>query len=116
MNVLIIVNDPPYGTERAFNALRLARHLLRDERVSLRIFLMADAVACAKRDQTTPNGYYNLGRMLRAVLAKGAAVGTCGSCMDARGLREEELLEGVHRSTMEQLAAWTLEAERVVTF
>jgi len=116
MNVLIILNDPPYGTERSYNGLRLARQLTQDDGVELRLFLMADAVACAKDGQTTPNGYYNIGRMVRSVVRKGGDAGACGTCMDARGLTEEELLDGVHRSTMEELGAWTLEADKVVVF
>jgi uncharacterized protein involved in oxidation of intracellular sulfur len=116
MHVLIILNDPPYGTERSYNGLRLARQLTQDDGVRLRLFLMADAVACAKDGQTTPNGYYNIGRMVRSVVRKGADVGACGTCMDARGLTEEELLDGVHRSTMDELGAWTLEADKVVVF
>lgn len=116
MNVLIILNDPPYGTERSYNGLRLARQLGQNEDVTLRMFLMADAVACAKDGQTTPNGYYNVGRMVRAVVRKGADVGACGTCMDARGLGDDELLDGVHRSTMDELGSWTIEADKVVTF
>lgn len=116
MNVLIILNDPPYGTERSYNGLRLARQLTQDDGVELRLFLMADAVACAKDGQTTPNGYYNVARMVRSVARKGANVGACGTCMDARGLRDEELLDGVHRSTMDELGTWTLEADKVVVF
>jgi uncharacterized protein involved in oxidation of intracellular sulfur len=115
MNVLMILNDPPYGTERSYNGLRLARQLAKDDGVSLRVFLMADAVACAKRGQATPNGYYNLERMVRSV-GRSASVGACGTCMDARGLAEDELLDGVHRSTMDELGRWTIEADKVVTF
>jgi len=77
---------------------------------------MADAVACAKRGQGTPKGYYNMETMLRALLGHHGEVGLCGSCMDARGLTAAEILEGAHRSSMEELTAWTLAADRVVTF
>jgi len=114
--ILLILNDPPYGTERSYNGLRLARELGKRDDVQLRVFLMADAVACAKRGQTTPNGYYNLERMIRSVVAKGAEVGACGTCMDARGLGDGDLLDGVHRSTMDELGTWTLEADRTLVF
>ena len=77
---------------------------------------MADAAACAKRGQQVPNGYYNLGRMLKAVTTKGVPVGVCGSCMDARGIAESELEEGTRRSSMEELTDWTLWADKVVVF
>ena len=116
MTILLILNDPPYGTERSYNGLRLALQLSKQDDVAVRVFLMADAVGCARSGQTTPDGYYNVERMLRGVLTRGGEVGTCGTCMDARGLAGSELLEGVARSTMEELGRWVAEADRVVTF
>ncbi len=116
MNVLVILNDPPCGTERTYNGLRLAGALVKRPDVTARIFLMADAAAGAKTGQTVPQGFYNLGRMLQVVLQHGGAVGVCGSCMDARGLADADLIEGARRSTMEELADWTLWADRVVVF
>ena len=77
---------------------------------------MAAAVACAKPGQTTPDGYYNIGRMLKGLTTRGVEVGACGSCMDARGYTAADLAEGVSRSSMPQLAEWTLWADRVITF
>lgn len=114
--ILIILNDPPYGTERSYNGLRLALALPKTEpEARVNLFLMADAVACAKAGQETPNGYYNLERMLRAALRHGEVL-ACGSCLDARGLAEGELLEGVRRSSMDELARRTLAADRVLVF
>ena len=92
MKVLVILNDPPYGTERSYNGLRL------------------------KAGQKVPTGYYSLERMLKLVLQRGGGVGACGSCLDARGIVEAELLSGVRRSSMEQLTDWTLWADQVITF
>ncbi|TAJ99541.1 MAG: hypothetical protein EPO36_10765 [Chloroflexota bacterium] len=116
MHILIIVNDGPYGTERSYNGLRLALALAKVEGTTVRVFLMADAVACAKPGQTTPEGYYNIGRMLKGLATRGVQIGACGSCMDARGYTESDLAEGVTRSSMPELAAWTIEAGKVVTF
>jgi uncharacterized protein involved in oxidation of intracellular sulfur len=116
VNVLLILNDGPYGTERSYNGLRLALALAKTEDTTVRIFLLADAVACAKPGQTTPEGYYNIGRMLKGLTTNGVEVGTCGSCMDARGYTDADLTKGISRSSMTQLAAWTLEADQVVTF
>jgi len=72
MKTLIILNDPPYGTERSYNGLRLAGSLLRLEpNLDLSVFLMGDAVFCAKAGQETPTGYYNLERMLKPILRSG---------------------------------------------
>ncbi len=116
MNALLILNDGPYGTERPYNGLRLALALAKTEGTAVRVFLMADAVGCAKRGQATPEGYYNIGRMLRGLTSRGVDVGACGSCLDARGYADADLAEGVARSSMAQLAEWTLWADRVVTF
>ena len=112
---LFIVNDAPYGNERAYNALRLAGALASREGQAVRLFLMADAVTCAKSGQKVPKGYYNVQLMLGKVIRKGE-VGLCGTCMDARGLRDEELIEGARRGSLAQLADWTAEADKVLVF
>jgi uncharacterized protein involved in oxidation of intracellular sulfur len=76
---------------------------------------MADAVACAKGGQQVPDGYYNVQLMLGKIVRKGD-VALCGTCMDARGLREDEVIEGARRSTLAQLADWTTEADTVLVF
>lgn len=116
MTTLFIINDPPYGTERAYNALRLAHALIkRDPEAGVTVFLMADAVAGARKGQKTPDGYYNIERMLKRVVTKGRVL-LCGTCMDARGIGEEEVLDGASRSTMEELAEVTATADRVLVF
>ena len=77
---------------------------------------MGDAAACAKAGQQVPQGYYSLERMLRVVTQADGEVGVCGSCMDARGIREAELSENARRSTLEELADWAVWAERVLVF
>lgn len=114
MRSLLIINDPPYGTERLYNALRLALALIkRDHEVV--VFLMADAVLSAKTWQKTPDGYYNAERMVRGVARSGTLL-LCGTCMDARGLTTEELVEGAEQSTMEALARETELADKVLVF
>lgn len=117
MNLLFILNDPPYGTERNYNALRLAHTLLkRDSATEVTVFLMADAVACAKRAQKTPDGYYNLERMVKRFTSAPSRLLLCGTCMDARGLSEADLVDGARRSSMDELAEATLTADRVLVF
>ena len=113
---LFILNDAPYGTERSYNALRLAGALARREAEEVRVFLIGDAAACAKAGQKVPQGYYNLEVMLRGVARNGGQIGVCGTCMDARGIGDAELAEGCARSTLEQLADWTQQAGRVLVF
>jgi uncharacterized protein involved in oxidation of intracellular sulfur len=113
MKHLFILNDAPYGSERSYNGLRLALALAKQADTELRVFLMADAVFCAKGGQSTPEGYYNIQRMLRGVVTKGAEVACCGTCMDARGMTDGDLCEGTRRSTMAELADWTVAADKI---
>jgi uncharacterized protein involved in oxidation of intracellular sulfur len=116
MKTLIICNDPPYGSERSWNGLRLAGALARRGGIEVRVFLLGDAVGCAVAGQKVPDGYYHLDRMTESAARHGAAVGCCGTCLDARGITGERLVKGAHRATLEELADWTLWADRVITF
>jgi uncharacterized protein involved in oxidation of intracellular sulfur len=116
MNVLLIVNGPAYGSELPFNAMRLAKTLVQREGVDVRVFLMGDAVGTAIDGHQLPDGYYHLDRMVHGLIRRGSEIGCCGTCLDARGIDETHLVEGSFRSTMEQLADWTLDADRIVTF
>jgi uncharacterized protein involved in oxidation of intracellular sulfur len=116
MKTLLILNDAPYGTERSYNGARLAGSLSKVAGEEVKLFLLGDAAACAKRGQKVPEGYYNLELMLGRVARNGAAVGVCGTCMDARGIGETELLDGAHRSTLAELTAWTQWADKVIAF
>ncbi|MEW6028529.1 MAG: DsrE/DsrF/TusD sulfur relay family protein [Chloroflexota bacterium] len=68
---LLIVNDAPYGNERPYNALRHALNLVRREEVRVKVFLIADAVYCARKGQKTPEGYYNIERMVKSLAKRG---------------------------------------------
>ena len=114
MNILIILNDPPYGTERSYNGLRLAKSLVGDDN-QVTVFLMADAVSCAKRGQQVPQGFYNLELMVKSVVRRGKVL-LCGTCMDARGLTDGDIVEGGVRSTMPELAECTLASDKVLVF
>lgn len=100
MKTLFILNDTPYGTERSYNGLRLARSLSKMAEETVRVFLMGDAVTCAKSGQKVPEGYYNAGDMVRMA---GGEVALCGTCMDARALTEAEIVPGSRRSTLKEL-------------
>jgi uncharacterized protein involved in oxidation of intracellular sulfur len=112
---LFVVHDPPYGTERTYNGIRWARQLLdADPANQMRVFNFGDAVIAATTGQKVPNGYYNLAKMTTALVAKGALIGNCGGCMDARGPPGERLIEDAHRSSMSELAEWSAWADHVV--
>jgi uncharacterized protein involved in oxidation of intracellular sulfur len=114
---LFILHDPPYGTECCYSALRLANAVGKaDPDRCVTVLLMADAGLAAKAGQKTPDGYYNMERMLRRPLAGKGEVLLCRTCMYARGLVQADVLEGARRSTLDELAAATLAADKVLVF
>ena len=116
MVMLIILNEAPYGNERSYQGLRLAGALLKmEEDLDLTVYMVGDAVACAKKGQKTPNGYYNIERMLRPVLRKGSVM-VCRTCVEARGLEQDDLMEGVLITRLGELANMTLEADKVLVY
>jgi uncharacterized protein involved in oxidation of intracellular sulfur len=101
---------------RASSLSIIVSELLAGDGVEPRVFLMGDAVTCAIAGQKTPDGYYALDRMLRSFARHGGGVACCGTCLDARGLAKEHLIAEAPRSSMAELADWTLEADQVLTF
>jgi uncharacterized protein involved in oxidation of intracellular sulfur len=117
MITLFIINDAPYGTEKAYNALRLAMAMQNEQAgLEINIFLMADAVTCAVPAQSTPRGYYSIEKMIMSLIKKRTQVKACGSCCSARGIDNIRLITGVEISTITQLAKWSIEADKILTF
>lgn len=116
--IFIIINDAPYGTEKAYNALRMAMTLQKEHgsEVEVKLFLLADAVFCGLPNQKTPSGYYNIERMLKSVLKNGAEVKSCGGCSEARGIAQLPFIKGVQLSNMKEFSRWTVECDKVLTF
>lgn len=116
MKTLFILNDAPYGNERSYNALRLAGALSKVEGEVVKVFLIGDAASCAKRGQKVPEGFYNIEVMLGRVVRNRGEVGACGSCLDARAITDSELIEGTHKSSLDELTSWTQWADKAIVF
>lgn len=117
VQILFLINDAPYGTEKFYNACRLAMTIHKEQsEVEVNVFLMADAVTGALVNQNTPQGYYNVERMLKAIINKGGQVKLCGGCINARGVATLQFIEGCTRSNMSELAQWSVESVKVFTF
>jgi len=117
MKYLFIINDAPYGTEKTYNAFRLAMQIKKDYPENMIwIFLMADAATCALANQKTPQGYYNIETMIKAVINKGGKVKICGSCAEARGIKNLQLIKGTYISNMPELADWSVQADKILIF
>ena len=115
MKILFILNEAPYGVEKNYNALRLAGSLWK-KNVELKVFLFGDAVYCAKQGQSVPQGYYNIEVMLKSLITHHAEIGLCSSCMNSHGMKDEEMIEGTKRSSMDELTDWTIWADKVMVF
>ena len=70
-NILFVINDGPYGNERAYSALRLALNLVKRPEATVCVFLTGDGVQCARKGQKTPDGYYNVERMVKSLARRG---------------------------------------------
>ena len=114
--VLIVITEPVYGSDNPYNALRLAKSLLEKDDVRLSIYLLGDAVVGARKGQQTPKGFYNFGKMLMMFANKGVPMAVCITCMDARGIREQDLIDGVRMGGMQVLSEWVLTHDKVLTF
>ncbi|MCL1095616.1 DsrE/DsrF/TusD sulfur relay family protein [Shewanella kaireitica] len=116
-HILIIVNDAPYGSERLFNALRLAIQLNEQENppAKVSLFLLSDAITAVIPKQNPGEGY-NIQQMLEIIIAQGSQVKFCASCMHSRGLAELKVIEGCDVATMDDLAQWVIIADKTVTF
>lgn len=113
--ITMIINEAAYGKERAWNAFRLARAMIVKD-MEVNIFLLEDGVTVAKKGQRPPEGYYNLEEMLNELIQSGAKVLACGTCLQARGLSQIDLVPGVEVGKMLDLAEWIKESKSVLSF
>ncbi len=116
MKVLFILNDAPYGSERTYNGLRLAGALSKQEGNTVRVFLIGDGASSAHRNQKVPSGFYNVETMIGNVVRHGGEIAICGTCMDARGMGDGDIADGTHRSTLAELAEWTVWSDKTLVF
>ncbi|MFW9874428.1 MAG: DsrE/DsrF/TusD sulfur relay family protein [Candidatus Thorarchaeota archaeon] len=108
----IVIGDGPYTSERPFTMLRFAYTALLEEH-KVNVFLVEDGIFVGKKNQD-PTTYENLGKWMTDIISEGATVKACGVCMKARGISEEELLEGIEKSTMNSLVEMCVEADNVL--
>jgi uncharacterized protein involved in oxidation of intracellular sulfur len=116
MKTLFILNEACYGSELTYNGLRLAGSLSKREDNQVRVFLMGDAATAGHKDQKVPQGFYNVEVMLGNVMHHRGEIGICGTCMDARGITEADLIIGTRRSSLSELTDWTIWADKVLVF
>jgi uncharacterized protein involved in oxidation of intracellular sulfur len=116
MEYLLVLNDSPYGSQRTYNALRLAGALAKDATRGVSIFLLGDGVVSGLRRQSPADASYNVQEMLRLLAAQGISIGACRTCLEARGIDDASLVAGINRRTLDDLRNWTQEATKVLVF
>ena len=116
MEFLLILNDSPYGSQRTYNALRLAGALAKGAGAEISIFLLGDGVVGGLRMQSPADASYNVQEMMRILATQGVSIGACRTCLEARGIDDAALVAGVQRRTLDDLREWTEEATKVMVF
>jgi uncharacterized protein involved in oxidation of intracellular sulfur len=116
MQYLFILNDSPYGSQRTYNGLRLAINLTRSPNNAISIFLLGDGVTAAFEGFSPAHVFYNTQEMLRQVGERGARIGVCKTCLEARGILDQHMVPSAKRSTLDDLTEWTQEADKVLVF
>jgi uncharacterized protein involved in oxidation of intracellular sulfur len=116
MIYLFILNDSPYQSQRVVNGLRLAGSLAKRSGNSVQIFLFGDGIISGVTRVNAADAGYNVQETLRVLAAQNIAIKACKTCMEARGVRPEDLAEGVERGTLDELTEWTEDADRVLVF
>lgn len=115
--LLFILNQSPYGTEQSFNGLRLAINLQEEygEQVAIKLFCFSDGVLAGLAGQAPKEGV-NIQQVMEILIAQGAEVKLCTTCTTARGISHFPLIEGVSLGTLDDVAKWTIWADKVLTF
>ena len=117
MKILININEAPYANENVYNALRIAMQFQKDiEKAEIRIYLIADGVFCALRNEKTPPGFYDIEKMMGEVIQKGAVVKMCTSCGESRRLKDLKLIEGAEWSNLKTLTDWMIDSDKVINY
>jgi len=116
MEYLLVLNDSPYGSQRTYNALRLAGALAKGAPSQVSLFLLGDGVVSGLRRQAPSDASYNVQEMLRLLAEQGISIAACRTCLEARGIDDGALVAGVKRRTLDDLRTWTEEATKVLVF
>lgn len=114
-SVLIVLSHAPEDGDTIWNALRLATTLTA-QGAAVRLFVMNDAIDVVRQQTDRPPAEFDLQAMLRALLARGARVKVCTTCITRCGMGHGEVIPEVLLSSMPELAAWVTGSDRALVF
>ena len=116
MRLLLVINRAPYdGTDVVWNALRLAATALA-EGLRVWLFLINDGVDLAREGVKPEGAEFDLQSMLADLMAQGATVRLCQTCLTRCGIGCGETMSGAQIAGMKDLVAWIRDAEKVLSF
>ena len=111
----IFIGSGPYTTERPYTALRFAYTALLDGN-QVKLFAFEDAIFALKKNQN-PAQIYKIQEWVEKCLEEeNFEIAACGVCMKARGMANEELIEGIQMGTMEKALQYTKDCEKLLFF
>ena len=119
--IAVAVGDPSYGRQRVYTALRFSLVALHQGH-QVNLFIFEDAVWMAKKGQRPREmpvgevGMPNCEELLGAAIQEGLTVKACRVCSEERGLRPEEMIEGVESASMVDLVDWVVQSDKTVFF
>ncbi|OPY29135.1 MAG: DsrE/DsrF-like family protein [Methanocella sp. PtaU1.Bin125] len=113
-SITIIIGDAPYGTERAFSALRFVLAALLQE-LNVNIFLIENGVYTGMNKQA-PADYPSDSNLLIDAIGKGAVVKACMPCCKARGITLDDLVDGIQMGTINDLVGFVVNSDRTIFF
>ena len=108
----VVIANGAYTSERPYTMLRFAYTALLEGH-KINVFLVEDGIFIGKKNQD-PSTYDNIGKWMNDVIKEGANVKACGVCMKARGLDENELMEGINKTTMNGFLDMCVESDQTI--
>jgi len=117
--ITVAVGDPSYGRQRVYTALRFSLVALHEGH-QVNLFLLEEAVVAAMSGQKPAEmagggaGMPNCEELLGAAIQEGLTVKACRVCSAERGLRPEEIIEGVESATMVYLVDWVVQSDKII--
>ena len=110
----VVISESPYGREKPYTALRFALSSLVDEH-NVNLFLVQDGVFVGLKEQA-PKQYPNHFELLETFLEEGGKLRVCGVCINARGVSQEDLIDGAEVVGMHEFVDWVAESGNVLMF
>lgn len=109
----MILWTTPYGFQNTGTALRLAKTALQ-KGYSVKLFATGDGVHNFTKDQKA-SGIPNAEKQFSELMKTGLRVELCGTCLNFRGIKNEEITSGAERSNLKNLFSMIQHSDACIT-